>query len=46
MQISVENLRKELDNLTIVTTDLELEIEAIQEEQILRKKDHEKVGEI
>ncbi|XP_044855639.1 keratin, type I cytoskeletal 23 [Mauremys mutica] len=42
MQISVDNLRKELDNLTIVTTDLEMEIEGIQEEQILRKKDHEK----
>nr|XP_006114352.1 keratin, type I cytoskeletal 23 [Pelodiscus sinensis] len=42
MQINVENLRKEVDNLTIVTTDLEMEIEGIQEEQILRKKDHEK----
>ncbi|XP_074834988.1 keratin, type I cytoskeletal 23 isoform X2 [Carettochelys insculpta] len=42
LQINVENLRKELDNLTIVTTDMEMEIEGIQEEQILRKKDHEK----
>uniref|UniRef100_A0A8C8S8T9 Keratin 23 n=1 Tax=Pelusios castaneus TaxID=367368 RepID=A0A8C8S8T9_9SAUR len=46
MQINVENLRKELDNMTIITTDLEMEIEGMQEEHILRKKDHEKdIGE-
>ncbi|XP_067397382.1 keratin, type I cytoskeletal 23 [Emydura macquarii macquarii] len=42
MQINVENLRKELDNLTIIMTDLEMEIEGMQEEHLLRKKDHEK----
>uniref|UniRef100_A0A7M4E4P2 Keratin 23 n=1 Tax=Crocodylus porosus TaxID=8502 RepID=A0A7M4E4P2_CROPO len=41
VQFDVENLRKELDNLTIVTTDLEMEIEGLREEHILRKKDHE-----
>uniref|UniRef100_A0A8C6ZG19 Keratin 23 n=1 Tax=Nothoprocta perdicaria TaxID=30464 RepID=A0A8C6ZG19_NOTPE len=41
VQCDVENLRKELDNLTIVTTDLEMEIEGLREEHILRRKDHE-----
>ncbi|XP_006276733.2 keratin, type I cytoskeletal 23 [Alligator mississippiensis] len=41
VQFDIENLRKELDNLTIVTTDLEMEIEGLREEHILRKKDHE-----
>lgn len=41
VQFDVENLRKELDNLTIVTTDLEMEIEGLREEHILRRKDHE-----
>lgn len=46
MQFDIENLRKELDNLTIVTTDLEMEIEGLREEHILRKKDHEAVGNV
>eukprot|EP00075_Anas_platyrhynchos_P003599 XP_005030403.3 keratin, type I cytoskeletal 23 isoform X1 [Anas platyrhynchos] len=41
VQCDVENLRKELDGLTIVTTDLEMEIEGLREEHILRRKDHE-----
>ncbi|NXN17553.1 K1C23 protein, partial [Indicator maculatus] len=41
VQLDVENLRKELDSLTIVTTDLEMEIEGLREEHILRRKDHE-----
>ncbi|NWI53537.1 K1C23 protein, partial [Calyptomena viridis] len=41
VQLDVENLRKELDGLTIITTDLELEIEGLREEHILRRKDHE-----
>ncbi|XP_009864346.1 PREDICTED: keratin, type I cytoskeletal 23 [Apaloderma vittatum] len=41
VQLDVENLRKELDGLTIVTTDLEMEIEGLREEHILRRKDHE-----
>lgn len=43
MQLDVENLRKELDGLTIVKTDLEMEIEGLREEHILRRKDHEEV---
>ncbi|OXB63708.1 hypothetical protein ASZ78_009023 [Callipepla squamata] len=41
VQCDVENLRKELDGLTIITTDLEMEIEGLREEHILRRKDHE-----
>ncbi|NXY87406.1 K1C23 protein, partial [Alcedo cyanopectus] len=41
VQRDVENLRKELDGLTIITTDLEMEIEGLREEHILRRKDHE-----
>ncbi|NWR63344.1 K1C23 protein, partial [Bucorvus abyssinicus] len=41
VQQDVEDLRKELDGLTIVTTDLEMEIEGLREEHILRRKDHE-----
>ncbi|NXW42243.1 K1C23 protein, partial [Nyctiprogne leucopyga] len=41
VQLDVENLRKELDGLTIITTDLEMEIEGLREEHILRRKDHE-----
>lgn len=43
VQQDVEDLRKELDGLTIVTTDLEMEIEGLREEHILRRKDHEQV---
>lgn len=43
MQCDLENLRKELDGLTIITTDLEMEIEGLREEHILRRKDHEEV---
>lgn len=46
MQCDVENLRKELDGLTIVTTDLEMEIEGLREEHILRRKDHEEVEKV
>ncbi|XP_027557302.1 keratin, type I cytoskeletal 23 isoform X1 [Neopelma chrysocephalum] len=41
VQLDVENLRKELDGLTIINTDLEMEIEGLREEHILRRKDHE-----
>uniref|UniRef100_A0A8C3UUF3 Keratin 23 n=2 Tax=Catharus ustulatus TaxID=91951 RepID=A0A8C3UUF3_CATUS len=41
VQLDVENLRKELDGMTIITTDLEMEIEGLREEHILRRKDHE-----
>lgn len=46
MQCDVENLRKELDGLTIITTDLEMEIEGLREEHILRRKDHEEVKKV
>lgn len=46
MQDDVENIRKELDNMTIIITDLEMEIEALREDHILKKKEHEEVGEI
>ncbi|XP_020641204.3 keratin, type I cytoskeletal 23 [Pogona vitticeps] len=42
VQDDVENIRKELDNMTIIITDLEMEIEALRESHILRKKEHEK----
>lgn len=46
MQLDVENLRKELDGMTIITTDLEMEIEGLREEHILRRKDHEEVEKV
>lgn len=46
MQCDVENLRKELDGLTIITTDLEMEIEGLREEHILRRKNHEEVEKV
>lgn len=46
VQCDVENLRKELDGLTIITTDLEMEIEGLREEHILRRKDHEEVKKV
>ncbi|KAJ7313551.1 hypothetical protein JRQ81_005032 [Phrynocephalus forsythii] len=42
VQNDVENIRKELDNMTIIITDLEMEIEALRENHILKKKQHEK----
>ncbi|XP_042330471.1 keratin, type I cytoskeletal 23-like [Sceloporus undulatus] len=42
VQDDVENIRKELDNMTIIITDLEMEIEALREDHILKKKEHEK----
>lgn len=44
VQNDVENIRKELDNMTIIITDLEMEIEALREDHILKKKKHEQVG--
>ncbi|KAJ6660673.1 hypothetical protein lerEdw1_017670 [Lerista edwardsae] len=41
VQNDVENIRKELDNMTIIITDLEMEIEALRENHILKKKEHE-----
>uniref|UniRef100_A0A8D2LEH4 Keratin 23 n=1 Tax=Varanus komodoensis TaxID=61221 RepID=A0A8D2LEH4_VARKO len=41
VQNEVENIRKELDNMTIIITDLEMEIEALREDNILQKKEHE-----
>ncbi|ELW54919.1 keratin, type I cytoskeletal 23 [Tupaia chinensis] len=41
LEIEVENLRKTLDNLTIVTTDLEQEVEGMRKDLILMKKHHE-----
>uniref|UniRef100_A0A8D0L9M6 Keratin 23 n=1 Tax=Sphenodon punctatus TaxID=8508 RepID=A0A8D0L9M6_SPHPU len=41
VQTDVENLRKELDNMTIIITDLEMEIEGMREDHILKKKEHE-----
>ncbi|XP_039209926.1 keratin, type I cytoskeletal 23-like [Crotalus tigris] len=41
VQNDVENIRKELDNMTIIITDLEMEIEALREDHILKKKEHE-----
>ncbi|XP_053115723.1 keratin, type I cytoskeletal 23 [Hemicordylus capensis] len=41
VQTDVENIRKELDNMTIIITDLEMEIEALRENHILKKKEHE-----
>uniref|UniRef100_A0A8D0BAI2 Keratin 23 n=1 Tax=Salvator merianae TaxID=96440 RepID=A0A8D0BAI2_SALMN len=41
VQYDVENIRKELDNMTIIITDLEMEIEALREDHILKKKEHE-----
>ncbi|XP_061445282.1 keratin, type I cytoskeletal 23 isoform X2 [Rhineura floridana] len=41
VQDDVENIRKELDNMTIIITDLEMEIEALREDHILKKKEHE-----
>uniref|UniRef100_A0A8C5U6J1 Keratin 23 n=1 Tax=Malurus cyaneus samueli TaxID=2593467 RepID=A0A8C5U6J1_9PASS len=46
VQLDVENLRKELDGMTIITTDLEMEIEGLREEHILRRKDHEEVEKV
>nr|XP_060636997.1 keratin, type I cytoskeletal 23-like [Anolis sagrei ordinatus] len=42
VQDDVENIRKELDNMTIIITDLEMDIEALREDHILKKKEHEK----
>ena len=44
LEIEVESLRNNLDDLTIVTTDLEQEVEGMREELILMKKRHEQVG--
>ncbi|XP_054989395.1 keratin, type I cytoskeletal 23 [Sorex araneus] len=41
LEIEVEALRKNLDDLTIVTTDLEQEVEGMRKELILMKKRHE-----
>ncbi|XP_070249193.1 keratin, type I cytoskeletal 23 isoform X2 [Myotis yumanensis] len=41
LEIGVESLRKTLDDLTIVTTDLEQEVEGLRKELILMKKRHE-----
>uniref|UniRef100_A0A8C6QG62 Keratin 23 n=1 Tax=Nannospalax galili TaxID=1026970 RepID=A0A8C6QG62_NANGA len=41
LEIEVEALRKTLDDLTIVTTDLEQEVEGMRKELILMKKHHE-----
>ncbi|XP_070583933.1 LOW QUALITY PROTEIN: keratin, type I cytoskeletal 23-like [Erythrolamprus reginae] len=41
VQNDVENIRKELDNMTIIITDLEMEIESLREDHILKKKEHE-----
>ncbi|XP_004633793.1 keratin, type I cytoskeletal 23 [Octodon degus] len=41
LEIEVEALRKTLDDLTIVTTDLEQEVEGMRKELILMKKQHE-----
>uniref|UniRef100_K9J0M4 Putative nuclear envelope protein lamin intermediate filament superfamily n=1 Tax=Desmodus rotundus TaxID=9430 RepID=K9J0M4_DESRO len=41
LEIEVEALRKTLDDLTIVTTDLEQEVEGMRKELILMKKRHE-----
>ncbi|XP_041499997.1 keratin, type I cytoskeletal 23 [Microtus oregoni] len=41
LEIEVERLRKTLDDLTIVTTDLEQEVEGMRKELILMKKRHE-----
>ncbi|KAI5944471.1 Keratin, type I cytoskeletal 23 [Manis javanica] len=41
LEIEVERLRKTLDDLTIVTTDLEQEVEGLRKELILMKKRHE-----
>ncbi|KAM6449469.1 keratin, type I cytoskeletal 23-like [Liasis olivaceus] len=41
VQSDVENIRKELDSMTIIITDLEMEIEALREDHILKKKEHE-----
>ncbi|KAF6094543.1 keratin 23 [Phyllostomus discolor] len=41
LEIEVEALRKILDDLTIVTTDLEQEVEGMRKELILMKKRHE-----
>ncbi|XP_062994166.1 keratin, type I cytoskeletal 23 [Elgaria multicarinata webbii] len=41
VQDDVENIRKELDNMTIIITDLEMEIEGLREDNILKKKEHE-----
>ncbi|XP_068386929.1 keratin, type I cytoskeletal 23 [Eschrichtius robustus] len=41
LEIEVESLRNNLDDLTIVTTDLEQEVEGMREELILMKKRHE-----
>lgn len=44
LEIEVERLRKTLDDLTIVTTDLEQEVEGLRKELILMKKHHGEVG--
>lgn len=44
VQNDVEHIRKELDNMTIIITDLEMEIEALRENHILKRKEHEEVG--
>ncbi|KAM5310391.1 keratin, type I cytoskeletal 23 [Glossophaga mutica] len=41
LEVEVEALRKILDDLTIVTTDLEQEVEGMRKELILMKKRHE-----
>ncbi|XP_027728936.1 keratin, type I cytoskeletal 23 [Vombatus ursinus] len=41
LETEVETLRKILDDMTIVTTDLELEVEGMRKELILMKKHHE-----
>ncbi|KAM6175656.1 keratin, type I cytoskeletal 23 isoform 2-T2 [Erethizon dorsatum] len=41
LEIEVETLRKTLDDLTIITTDLEQEVEGMRKELILMKKRHE-----
>lgn len=41
LEIEVEGLRKTLDDLTIITTDLEQDVEGMRKELILMKKRHE-----
>ncbi|KFO18792.1 Keratin, type I cytoskeletal 23 [Fukomys damarensis] len=45
LEVEVEALRRTLDDLTIVTTDLEQEVEGMRKELILMKKGHEQAVE-
>lgn len=44
LEADLEGLRKVMDNLTIVRTDLEMEIEGMRKQLIYMRKSHEEVS--